>query len=102
MEKREPQVGIQQKPVDGIPIQNAQQLTDHPYLNLNEMESSSLRNGMLNLVADLESALWETDDALMLSLKIEDPQEILIERLTYLKRRISNLINSAQVLRKLL
>jgi len=78
--------GTQPKHANGTPIPNAPPQTEPRFMNLNQEESYLLQNGMLNLEADFVSAILQTDDVLMLSLKIEGRRNDLPERLICLKR----------------
>jgi len=86
--------GMEPKPVDGIKTPPVLPQTDQVYMPLKEREFYLLRNGMLNLEADLESALFQLDDALMLSLKIADRPNDYCERLICLKRLLNKSLHS--------
>ena len=86
--------GIQPKPVDTIPIQPVQPQTGPLCISLNQQESSLLRNGMLNLEADIESALYQVVDALMLPSVTEVRHADLADRLICLKRLLNKSLHS--------
>lgn len=73
---------------------NVLPLTDQISENLKENTSSLLQNGMQNLEADIESALYQVDDALMLLLSTEVRVESLAESLTFLKKHLLRSLHS--------
>jgi len=95
MEKRKVvSVGIHQRRAGITKIQDVQQPMDLPSIHLSGKEYCSLRNGMQNLDADIESALFQVDDALMSSLEIADLPEDYIVRLTCLKKLLNKSLHS--------
>ena len=91
--------GTQQKLVDIIPTNDAQLQVETPCTTLSEEEFCLLRSGMLSLEQDIESAMYQTIDALMLSLEIGGQQEDLAEKLIYLRKHLKRSLHSVKELR---
>ena len=86
--------GMEPKPVDGTKTPPVLPQTDQVYMPLREREFFLLRNGMLNLEADIESALYQVVDALMLPSVTEVRHADLADRLICLKRLLNKSLHS--------
>jgi len=87
--KKELPRGTQQNPADLTPTKHVPPHPESLYMSLSDKEYSSLRNGMLNLEADTESAILQITDALQFTFGTGDQTEKLVDRLICAKKLLN-------------